>query len=316
MDSAEIFVGIDISKSELEVGVLPEAQTWKVSNDERGITELAVRLTGLEPRLVIMEATGGLERLVQSVLEEAGLPVRVVNPRQSRNFANALGVLAKTDAIDAFVLARYGESLKPEPRPSKDKETRELEALLVRRRQLVKILVAEKNHLRTAPKSIRPSIEANIAWLGKCLKEIEKDTTRFIKAMPVWREKDKIIRSMSGAGPGLARTLLALLPELGTLNRKQIAALVGLAPFNRDSGAFKGKRSIWGGRSWVRCMLYMPTLAAIRWNPIIRSFYHRLLEAGKLKKVAIAACMRKLLTILNSMVRDGTRWNPSPNVKA
>ncbi len=311
MDTDEIFVGIDISKSELEVGVLPEAQTWKVSNDERGITELAVKLTGLEPRLVIMEATGGLERLVQGVLKAAGLPVRVVNPRQSRNFAKALGVLAKTDAIDALVLARYGKSVKPEPRLSKDKETKELEALLVRRRQLVKMLVAEKNHLKSAPKSIRPSIEANMAWLRKCLNEIEKDTNRFIKAMPIWREKDKIIRSVPGAGPGLARTLLALLPELGKLNRRQIAALVGVAPFNRDSGAFKGKRSIWGGRSWVRCMLYMPTLAAIRWNPIIGPFYQRLIAAGKLKKVAITACMRRLLTILNSMVRNETHWNPS-----
>lgn len=316
MDSSEVFVGIDISKSELEVGVLPEARTWKVSNDERGITELAVRLTALGPRLVIMEATGGLERLVQSVLDEAGLPVRVVNPRQSRDFAKALGVLAKTDAIDALVLARYGESLKPEPRPSKDRETRELEALLVRRRQLVQMLVAEKNHLNSAPKSIRSSIETNIAWLRKCLKEIEKDTERFIKAMPIWREKDKIIQSVPGAGPGLARTLLALLPELGKLSRRQIAALVGLAPFNRDSGAFKGRRSIWGGRCWVRCMLYMPTLAAIRWNPIIGSFYRRLIEAGKLKKVAITACMRKLLTILNTMVRDATRWNPSPAASA
>lgn len=316
MDSSEIFVGIDISKSELEIGVLPEAQTWKVSNDESGITELAVRLTGLEPRLVIMEATGGLERLAQSVLEEAGLSICVVNPRHARNFAKALGILAKTDSIDALVLARYGESLKPEPRPSKDKEARELEALLVRRRQLVQILVAEKNHRNSAPKSIRPSIEANIAWLKKCIKEIEKDTERFIKAMPIWREKDKIIQSVRGAGPGLARTLLALLPELGKLNRRKIAALVGLAPFNRDSGVFKGRRSIWGGRSWVRHMLYMPTLAAIRWNPIIGSFYRRLLGAGKLKKVAITACMRKLLTILNSMVRDGTRWNPSTTAKA
>jgi transposase len=309
MNSSEIFVGVDISKSELEVGVLPQARTWKVSNDEKGVTELAMRLIELSPRLVIMEATGGLERLAHSVLEEAGLPIRVINPRHARDFAKALGILAKTDSIDALVLARYGESVKPEPRPSKDKQTGELEALLVRRRQLVQMLVAEKNRLKVAPKSIRQSIEANIAWLTRCLKEIEKDTNRFIKSMPIWREKDKIIRSTPGAGPVLASTLLGLLPELGKLNRREIAALVGLAPFNRDSGTLKGKRCIWGGRSWVRRILYMATVAAIRWNPIIKAFYQRLIEAGKQKKVAITACMRKLLTILNVMVRDATIWN-------
>jgi transposase len=316
MGSSEIFVGIDISKSELEVGVLPEGQTWKVSNDEKGITKLAKRLTELGPRLVLMEATGGLERFLQHVLEDAGLSVRVVNPRQSRDFAKALGVLAKTDAIDALVLARYGESIKPEPRSSKDEQTRELEALLARRRQLVQMLVAEKNRLSSAPKSIRPGIEAHIAWLKKCLNEIEKETNGFIKSMPIWREKDKIIQSVPGAGPVLAAALLALLPELGRLNRRQIAALVGLAPFNRDSGTLRGRRCIWGGRSWVRRILYMGSVAAIRCNPVLKAFYQRLIEAGKQRKVAITACMRKLLTILNTMVRESTMWNPSSRVSA
>ncbi|MEW6533724.1 MAG: IS110 family transposase [Thermodesulfobacteriota bacterium] len=310
MSSSEAFVGVDISKVELEVGVHPQARTWKVANNDAGITELAMKLVELQPRLVIMEATGGLERPVQVVLEEAGLPVRVVNPRQSRDFAKALGLLAKTDAIDALMLARYGESVKPEPRPSKDKETRELEALLVRGRQLVHMLAAEKNRLSCAVKSIRPSIEANIAWLKKCLKEIEKETNRFIKNMPIWREKDKIIRSAPGAGPVLSSTLLALLPELGKLNRRQIAALVGVAPFNRDSGTMRGRRCIWGGRAWVRRILYMGTVAAIRWNPLIRAFYQRLIGAGKQKKVAITACMRKFLIALNTMVRDRTMWKP------
>jgi transposase len=310
MDSSEIFVGIDVSKSELEVGVLPASRTWKIGNDEKGITDLVQQLVEVRPALVLMEATGGLERLVQSVLEEAGLPVRVVNPRQARDFAKALGILAKTDGIDALVLARYAQTLKPEPRRGKDKETRELEALFMRRRQLVDMLTAEKNRLKTAPKRVRGDIESHIAWLEKCLKDIDKDTRAFIKSMPVWREKDEIIRSVPGGGPVLATTLLALLPELGTLNRRQIAALVGLAPFNRDSGTFRGKRCIWGGRALVRSVLYMATLSATRCNEIIRGFYQRLIEAGKNRKLALTACMRKLLTILNTMVRNGGTWDP------
>lgn len=310
MESSEIFVGIDVSKHELEAGILPGSRTWKTTNNDRGIAELAIQLIETKPTLVVMEATGGLERRIHAVLEEMGLAVSVINPRHVRNFAKAMGVLAKTDSIDALVLAQYAQSLRPEPRPGKDKQTRELEALVMRRTQLVDMLTAEKNRRKTAPKRVQGSLEGHIAWLEKCLKEIDKDINSFIKAMPIWREKDEIIQSAPGAGPVLAAGSMALLPELGALNRRKIGALVGLAPFNRDSGTFKGRRCIWGGRAAVRRILYMATLAAIRCNEVVSRFYQRLIENGKERKVAITACMRKFLTILNAMVRDGTRWDP------
>lgn len=310
MESSEIFVGIDVSKCELEVGVLPGPRTWKIANNDQGIAELAIQLVEVTPTLVVMEATGGLEREVHAVLEETGLAVRVINARHARNFAKAMGILAKTDAIDALVLAQYAQSLRPEPRRGKDKQTRELEALVMRRGQLVGMLTAEKNRRKIAAKSVHGSIEAHIAWLEQCLKEIDTDINSFIKAMPLWREKDEIIQSAPGAGPVLAAGSVALLPELGALNRREIGALVGTVPFNRDSGRFKGRRCIWGGRAAVRRILYMATLAAIRCNETIRRFYQRLVEAGKPRKVAITACMRKFLTILNAMIRDGARWDP------
>lgn len=310
MESSEMFVGIDISKSELEIGVVPGSRTWKTTNDETGAVALVKRLAGLSPTLVIMEATGGLERPVHRVLEEAGFPVRVANPRQVRDFAKAMGILAKTDSIDAMVLARYAQTIRPEPRRGKDKETRELEALLMRHRQLVDMLTSEKNRLKAAPKLVRGSIETHIAWLEKCLKDVDKRTRGFVKSMAVWREKDEIIQSAPGGGPVLAVTLLALVPEAGALNRKKIGSLVGVAPFNRDSGKFRGKRCVWGGRAHARSVLYMATLAAIRCNEVIRRFYQRLIENGKERKVAITACMRKFLTILNAMLRDGARWDP------
>lgn len=310
MESSEIFVGIDVSKHELETGMLPGSRTWKTTNDDQGIAELAMQLIEIRPTLVVVEATGGLERKVHAVLEETGLAVCVINPRRVRNFAKAMGILAKTDSIDALVLAQYAQSLRPEPRPGKDKQTRELEALVMRRTQLVDMLTAEKNRRKAAPKRVQGSIKGHIAWLEKCLKEIDKDINNFIKAMPIWREKDEIIQSAPGAGPVLAAGSMALLPELGALNRRKIGALVGLAPFNRDSGTFKGRRCIWGGRAAVRRILYMATLAAIRCNEVIRRFYQRLIENGKERKVAITACMRKFLTILNAMVRNGTRWDP------
>jgi len=310
MNRSEVFVGIDISELELEIGILPQSQTWKSPNDETGMSELIKRLAELGPELVVMEATGGLERAVHSILEEAGLPVRVVNPRQVRDFAKALGILAKTDAIDALVLAKYAQSVKPEPRPAKDKQTRELEALLKRHCQLVEMLTQEKNRLRTTAKPVRGNLEAHITVLKKYLKEVDKDTRSFIKRMPIWRDKDKIIQSAQGAGPVLSATMLSSVPELGALNRRKIAALIGVAPFNCDSGKFKGRRRCWGGRAGVRSILYMATLAAIRCNVIIRPFYQRLIAAGKDKKVAITACMRKFLTILNTMVRNGAKWNP------
>lgn len=310
MKTSEVFVGIDISKSELEVGFFPESATWTLSHDDEGVSELIKRLDGASPALVVMEATGGLERPLQVVLESSGLKCAVVNPRQVRDFAKALGVLAKTDSIDARVLARYGHSVRPEARPAKDAQTRELEALLTRRRQLVEMLTAEKNRRRpTISKRVRNDIRVHIQWLQERLKEIDTDIRRSIKDIPEWREKDKIIQSVPGAGPVLSVTMLALLPELGALNRRQIAALVGVAPFNRDSGKMKGRRCVWGGRASIRSVLYMVAMSATRCNSLIRVFYNRLIKAGKKHKVATTACMRKILTILNTMVRNRALWN-------
>jgi transposase len=306
-----LVVGIDISKDKLDIGVLPTSEKWTIPNEVDGLSELACRLSDLSPKLVVMEATGGLERPVRAVLEQAGLPCAVVNPRQIRDFAKSMGILAKTDSLDALVLATFGEKMEPEARPGKDKQTQELEAIVTRRRQLVGILTGEKNRLgQVASAGMRTNIQDHISWIEKCLKDLDKDMRTRIKDMPEWREKGKIIRSVPGVGPVTLCALLALFPELGKLNRKQIAALAGLAPFNRDSGKFRGQRRIWGGRAPVRSALYMAALSAIRWNPVLKTFYNRLIEAGKKKKVAITACMRKLLIILNSMVRSGSMWQP------
>ncbi|MEW6137766.1 MAG: IS110 family transposase [Thermodesulfobacteriota bacterium] len=316
MEFSRVFVGIDISKAELEVGFFPESTTWRVSNNDEGLIELIKRLDEKSPALVVMEATGGLERPLHLVLQSSGFPCAVVNPRQVRDFAKALGVLAKTDSIDAGVLARYGHSVRPDPRPMKDAQTRELEALFTRRRQLVEMLSAEKTRRKsTASNEMRQDITAHIQWLQQRLNNVDKDIRRSIKDIPEWREKDKIIQSVPGAGPVLSVSILALLPELGTLNRRQIAALVGVAPFNRDSGRMKGRRCIWGGRAAIRSVLYMVALAAIRSNSVIKAFYNRLVQAGKTHKVAATACMCKLLTILNTMVRDRTTWN-APNAQS
>ena len=309
MTSKGLVVGIDISKARLDVGVVPTSQKWNVPNEAEGLAELAYKLSDLSPKLVVMEATGGLERPVRTVLEQAGLRCAVVNPRQVRDFAKSMGILAKTDSLDALVLATFGDKVEPEARPGKDQDTQELEAMLTRRRQLIEILTGEKNRLKTAVSvQVRTSIEEHIAWLEKRIKGIDTDMRMRIRNMPEWREKDKIIQSVPGVGPVLVLTLLTGLPELGTLNRRKIASLVGLAPFNRDSGTFRGQRRIWGGRASVRSALYMAALSAIRWNRDIKAFYNRLIEAGKKPKVAITACMRKLLTILNSMVRTNTMW--------
>lgn len=305
----DLVVGIDISKDKLDIGVVPTSEKWSVPNEVDGLGELACKLSDLSPKLVVMEATGGLERPVRSVLEQAGLPCAVVNPRQIRDFAKSMGILAKTDSLDALVLAKFGEKVEPEVRPGKDKETQELEAIVTRRRQLIGILTAEKNRLgQAASAGMRTNILEHISWIEECLKDLDKDMRRRIKDLPEWREKGKIIQSVPGVGPVTLCALLALFPELGKLSRKQIAALAGLAPFNRDSGKFRGQRRIWGGRAPVRSALYMAALSAIRWNPVLKTFYNRLIEAGKKKKVAITACMRKLLIILNSMVRSGSMW--------
>ncbi len=309
MSSSECFVGIDVSKADLEVAFLPEERVEKASNNERGISALVEELRALSPTLIVLEATGGLEVPAVGAFALAELPVVVMNPRQVRDFAKASGKLAKTDSIDALVLAQFGQLMRPEPRPLKDEQTQELEALITRRRQLVEMLTAEKNRLgRALQKRMQRDIKAHITWLEKRLKDVNQDLQNTISNTPLWREKDKIIRSVPGAGPVLSVTLLAKLPELGKLDRRQIAALVGVAPFNCDSGKYRGHRRVWGGRSSVRSALYMATIAAIRFNPVIKAHYQRLLQAGKKPKVAITACMRKLLIILNAMMRDHTLW--------
>jgi transposase len=310
MEKQDIFVGIDISKAVLDVAVYPATGAWQMPYDKQGVAELVKRLAELSPTLIVMEATGGLERRLEQVLAGAGLALVVVNPRQVRAFAKALGRLAKTDSIDALVIARYAQSVRPEPRTVRDEKTRELEALLNRHRQLVEMITAERNRLKSAGEKVRENIQAVIAFLERCLKEVDRDLNNAIQCLPEWREKSELIQGVPGAGPVLASTILALLPELGRLNRRQIAALVGVAPFNRDSGAFKGQRCIWGGRSRVRTALYMAAHSASRYNPIIKAFYERLKAAGKAHKVAITACMRKLLTILNTMIRDRVPWRP------
>jgi transposase len=303
-------VGIDVSKATLDVAVLPGERTWQVSREEAAIASLVATLRDLSPRLIVLEATGGLEAPVTAALATAGLPVVVINPRQARDFAKATGRLSKTDTLDAQVLARFGETLKPAVRPLKDEETRALEALLTRRRQIIEMLTMEKNRLALASPPVRRDIAAHIDWLTKRLKDVDGDLRATIEASDCWRLKDEVIRSVPGAGRVLSLTLLASLPELGALNRREIAALAGLAPFNRDSGVWRGERHIFGGRAAVRTALYMATITAIRCNPAIRDFHARLRAAGKKPKVAITACMRKLLTILNAMLRTNTPWQP------
>jgi transposase len=311
----ERVVGIDVSKAWLDVAVGATGPIERVPNTASGQAALADRLTSLgenpRPELVVMEATGGLERGIADGLQAAGLAVAVVNPRQVRAFAQALGRLAKTDRIDAQVLARYGEGVGPEPRPRPDQATQEAQSLVARRRQLVEMLTMEKNRLQQVPVRTRPSVRRHLEFLEGELAEIERQLADEIAANPVWAETRRRLQTVSGIGEITATMLVLNLPELGTLDRKEIAALVGVAPFNRDSGTLRGKRSCWGGRASVRAGLYFPTLAAIRCNPPIRAFYVRLLAAGKLKQVAIVACIRRLLTILNVMLRTRTDWDPA-----
>lgn len=309
MDDTECFIGIDVAKASLDVAVQPEGKAWSCPNDEAEFKDLVKQLRPRKPTLIVLEATGGLEIPVVAALASAGLPVVVINPRQVRDFAKATGQLAKTDRIDARVLARFAKAVRPAIRPLKDAKTRELDALLTRRRQLTDMLTAEKNRLSSAPKPVRKDIKNHIAWLEKRLRDVNNGLNSAIKDSPIWREHDEILQSTPGVGPVLSVTLLAELPELGKLNRRQIAALAGVAPFNRDSGRFRGKRSIWGGRAEIRSVLYMSTLTAVRCNPVIRAFYQRLIGSGKKHKVAMTACMRKLLTILNIMIKNQTSWN-------
>lgn len=306
MDSSEVFVGIDVSKEKLDVGIRSTGKRLVVVNDDSGITKLVDHLRKVSPTLVVLEATGGLELKVVTALAAANLPVAVVNPRQVRDFAKATGRLAKTDTIDADVLAEFAEALKPKVRMLPDATTQKLSALVTRRRQIIEMITAERNRLLRAPEDIRPEIETHISWLKSRLKHLDNNLHKTIRKSPIWREKGDLLKSMPGVGSVVSFTLLADLPELGTLNRKQIAALVGVAPFCRDSGTLKGKRTVWGGRANVRSILYMGALAATRYNPVIKEFYERLIKGGKAPKVALTACMRKLLTILNAMGKHQT----------
>lgn len=308
MNTSEVFVGIDVSKATLDVGVLPPEPFRTIPNDEAGCRGLAERLKALSPALIVLEATGGFETLAAATLAAAGLPVVVVNPRQVRDFAKATGTLAKTDRLDARVLALFAQQVRPPVRPLKDAQSRALDALFTRRRQLVEMLTMERNRLGLAAAPVRRDLKAHIAWLVKRLKDVDRELKDLIESSPVWREKDDLLQSAPGIGPVASVALLAQLPELGTLNRRQIGALAGIVPFNNDSGKFKGQRHVWGGRAVVRAVLYMATLAAIRCNPLIKAFYQRLRAAGKKPKVAIVACMRKLLTILNAMLKTKTPW--------
>ena len=305
-----VFVGIDVSKHRLDVAVRPTGEAWQVSHDALGISRLVEHLEEVAPRLIVLEATGGIEMALAGELASSHLAVAVVNPRQVRDFARAAGKLAKTDALDAHALAHFAQAMGPSSRPLPAPEAQELRALVARRRQLVEMMTAEKNRYHTATRRLRPKLQEHIRWLEAHLESLDRDLGDFIRSSPLWKDKDQVLRSTPGVGPVLSMTLLSDLPELGALNRGEIAALVGVAPFNRDSGALRGKRTVWGGRSQVRAALYMATLVATRYNPVLRAFYQRLCDAGKPKKVALTACMRKLLTILNVMVKHHQHWNP------
>jgi transposase len=309
--AAAIFVGIDVSKATLDVALRPSGEHWGSPNDEPGIAELVGRLRPLGPQLIVLEATGGLERLVVAALALAELPVAVVNPRQVRDFAKATGQLAKTDALDAAALAHFAEAIRPTPRPLPDEASQALAALVERRQQVVGMLTAEKNRVRQALPAVRAKVAAHISWLEQAIEELDGELDRTLRASPLWRERDQLLRSVPGVGPTVSLTLLAHLPELGHGSAKHVATLVGLAPLNRDSGSWRGTRAIWGGRRRVRAALYMAALVGARHNPALRRFYEGLLARGKPKKVALTACMHKLLTILHAVLRDRTPWQPT-----
>ncbi len=311
-DQQPVYVGIDVSKASLDVAVAPTRQRWQVANDPAGIQQLVEQLGQLQPQRVVLEATGGYELAVLAALACAQLPAVAVNPRQVRDFAKAMGQLAKTDVLDAHVLAQFAAVVQPTLRPLPDAATRELAGLLARRRQLIDMRTAETNRLSLAVEAVRPEIREHVRWLDKRIGQLDNELRDRLRASPVWREKDNLLRGIPGVGPVLTLTLLADVPELGTVSHRKLSALVGVAPFNCDSGKSIGTRHIWGGRAAVRAALYMATCAAVRHNPVIRALYQRLLAAGKRKKVALVACMRKLLIICNAVITSGTPWRYQP----
>jgi transposase len=306
--AVEIFVGIDVSKAWLDIAVHEQEETFRVSNDDAGIASLVKRLKKLKPSLIVLEPTGGFEMLVVAELTHAGLPAVVVNAKRIRDFARAIGRLAKTDKLDAKVLAHFAAAVRPPLRNLRSEEEEQLTALLTRRRQVLDMLTVEKNRWVTVRAKMQSEIEAHIQWLANSLKELDKEIEDFVESTPAWKEKDALLQSVPGIGPVTSATMLGMLPELGQLNRQEIAALVGVAPVNKDSGKKQGKRRVFGGRADVRSVLYMAALAAKKFNPVIRKFYERLIKHGKEKKVALTACMRKLLVILNAMMHTNQSW--------
>lgn len=309
-----VSVGIDVSKSRLDIAVRPAGTAWQATNDPAGIATVVERVGALRPAHIVLEATGGLETPLTAALATAGLPVAVVNPRQVRDFAKATGRLAKSDALDAAVLAHFGAAVQPVPRPLPDAQAQTLSELLTRRSQLVAMLTAEQNRRSSLTGSRRVGVERHLVWLRAELRAVEAELRAAVQARPVWRAREALLRSVPGVGPVVALTLVAELPELGMLAPKPTAALVGVAPLNRDSGRFRGRRGVWGGRARVRSALYMAALVATRHNPVIAAFYARLLAVGKPTKVALVACMHKLLRILGAILRTGTPWHPPQEV--
>jgi transposase len=306
--SSEVYVGIDVGKERLDVAMRPSGENFTVARDEVGLAELSVKLIEKRPKLVVMEATGGFEQAVVEALASEQLPVVVVSPVQVRRFAQAVGNKAKTDRLDAEAIARFAQAIEPEIRPLSDERTQELRAIIHRRSQLAEMLMSERVRLSISKGKVAADIRANVEWLRERIKRLDKETQELLKSHDIWHEKDILLRSVPGVGNVLSTMLLARMPELGNLSRREVAALVGVAPYNHDSGKHKGQRRIWGGRGDVRRVLYMATLTATIHNPIIKTFYMNLIERGKKQKVALTACMRKLLTILNVIMRTGQPW--------
>lgn len=307
MDTGPVYVGMDVSKALIDV-CATTGEIWQAANDDASMDELCQQVAAMKPALVVLEATGGYELRIAGALAAAGVPVAVVNPRQVRHYAHSVGRFAKTDRIDAAILARFAAAVQPESRPLPDAETRELEALIARRRQLIGMITAEENRLKTAPGITRSDIKSLLATMRRRLAKLNAAIDDRVRRSPIWRAKDDLLQSVPGIGDTTSRTLLVLLPELGSLNKKQIAALVGVAPFNHDSGKLRGRRRVTGGRARVRSALYMAALVGSRHNPTLKAFYARLRGAGKPAKVALVACMHKLLTIVNAMMRDRRHW--------